>query len=79
MAGVVNIHGSSVNNALQPIAIGGTLGGKKHGTVWRLTMRLDEHRGDTNVEGARDMQSCCAMATLLSRFVLALAVGVIYR
>jgi hypothetical protein len=41
-------------------------------------VRHDENRSDANVEGIRDMQSCCAMATLLTRFLLALVVGVIY-
>jgi hypothetical protein len=78
MAGVVNIHESSVNITLQPIAIGGTLRGKKDGTFWRPTMRPDENCCDPNVEAVRDMHHCCAMATLLSKFVLALVVGVIY-
>ena len=41
-------------------------------------MQPDEYRGDPNVDGIRDMQSCCAMATLLSKFILALLVGVIF-
>jgi len=41
-------------------------------------MRPDENRSEPDVEGIRGMQSCCAMATLLSRFALALVVGVIY-
>jgi len=41
-------------------------------------MRPDENRWDPDVGGIRDMQSCSALATLLSKFVLALGVGIIY-
>lgn len=41
-------------------------------------MRHDEYRGDHNVERIPDMQSCCAMTTLLSKLVLALVIGVIF-
>jgi hypothetical protein len=74
----VKLHLSSVNIALRPLAIRAILRSKKHGTFRRRTVRHDENRSDANVEGIRDMQSCCAMATLLTRFLLALVVGVIY-
>jgi hypothetical protein len=60
------------------MAIGATLRGKKPGTFGRQTVRPYEIRSEPNVENIRGMQSCCAMATLLSRLVLALVVGVIY-
>ena len=41
-------------------------------------MRHNEYRGDPNVERIPDMQSCCAMTTLLSKVELALVVGVIF-
>ena len=41
-------------------------------------MQHDEYRGDPNVESIPDMQSCCALTTLLSKIILALVVGVIY-
>jgi len=41
-------------------------------------VRPDENRSEPDVDRIRGMQSCCAMATLLSRFALALVVGVIY-
>ena len=67
-----------MNIALQANVIGATLGARKQGTFWRLIMRPDENCGDRNVEGVPDIHHCCAMATLLSRLVLALVVGVIF-
>ena len=41
-------------------------------------MRSNEYHDDPNVEDMQEMNRCCTVVTLLSKFVLLLACGVIF-